>query len=155
MAYISKSNFAKKHGFTKPYVSELLHTGILKEEPNGMLNEEEADYALELKRLGSQQSRGNKSKLQELLIKVKLRNEIEKGKLLKLETAEKEKTLISVEEVQKIILEGNRVVRDAILNIPDRVAFLLASTSDPVKLHKILTKELRAALEGLSDGKLK
>lgn len=151
MAYISKSNFAKKHGFTKPYVSELLHTGILKEEPNGMLNEEEADYALELKRLGSQQSRGNRSKLQELLIKVKLRNEIEKGKLLKLETAEKEQSLIPVDQVKDTLFRKGRAIREAFTNLPDRVASVL-EMQDKRTIHITLSKEIRSILEELTSG---
>lgn len=150
MGYITKTQFAKKHGFSRQYVTELLRDGVLQEESNGMLDEENADYALSLKQSMSQQTRGNKNKLQELFIRAKLQNEIEKGKLLKLETAEKEKSLISVEDVRRVVYERSRAVRNAILNVPDRVASLLASITDPVELHQILMKELRTALEELS-----
>lgn len=150
MGYITKTQFAKKHGFSRQYVTELLRDGVLQEESNGMLDEENADYALSLKQSMSQQIRGNKNKLQELFIRAKLQNEIEKGKLLKLEAAEKEKSLISVEDVRRVVYERSRAVRNAILNVPDRVASLLASITDPVELHQILMKELRTALEELS-----
>ncbi len=59
-------------------------------------------YALSLK----QQSRGNKSKLQELFLKAKLQNELERGKLLKLETAEKEQSS-SYEKV--VFMKGSQI----------------------------------------------
>jgi hypothetical protein len=121
MGYISKTNFAKKHGFSKQYVSELLREGVLQEESNGMLDEDNADYALSLK----QQSRGNKSKLQELFLKAKLQNELERGKLLKLETAEKEQSLIPAEQVKDTLFRKSRAIREAFTNLPDRVASAL------------------------------
>ena len=79
MVLITKTQFAKKHGFSRQYVTELLREGVLQEESSGMLDEENADYALSLKQSMSQQTRGNKNKLQELFIRAKLQNEIEKG----------------------------------------------------------------------------
>ena len=44
-----------------------------------------------------------------------------------------------------------RSVRDAMNSIPDRVANQFAAETDPVVIHKVLTDELRKALERLSD----
>lgn len=153
MTLITKSEFARRNGFSPQYVSELIRKGIIAEEKGGLLDSEKADYALSLKRMVSNRQIGkNKSKteLQELYIKVRLQNELEKGKILKLEAAEKEKSLISIEDVRRVVYERSRAVRNAILNVPDRVASLLASITDPVELHQILMKELRTALEELS-----
>jgi hypothetical protein len=147
MGYISKTNFAKKHGFSKQYVSELLREGVLQEESNGMLDEGNADYALSLK----QQSRGNKGKLQELFLKAKLQNELERGKLLKLETAEKEQSLISAEQVKDTLFRKSRAIREAFMNLPDRIASAL-EMQDKRTIHITLSKEIRSILEELTSG---
>lgn len=151
MALITKTQFAKKHGFSRQYVTELLRDGVLQEEPNGMLDEENADYALSLKQSMSQQTRGNKNKLQELFIRAKLQNEIEKGKLLKLETAEKEQSLISAEKVRDTLFRKGRMIREAFMNLPDRVASVL-EMKDARTIHITLSKEIRSILEELTSG---
>ena len=145
MAYISKTNFAKKHGFSKQYVSELLREGVLQEESNGMLDEGNADYALSLK----QQTRGNKSKLQELFLKAKLQNELERGKLLKLETAEKERSLIPVEKVKDTLYKKGRTVRESFMRLLDRVASTL-EMQDRATIHMVLTREIRSIIDDLT-----
>ena len=49
MGYITKAEFARRHKFSKNYVTELLRKEILQEESNGMLDEETANYALSLR----------------------------------------------------------------------------------------------------------
>jgi Rad3-related DNA helicase len=43
-----------------------------------------------------------------------------------------------------------RVVRNNLLNIPDRVSALLASMSDAEKIHELLSQEITTALEKLT-----
>lgn len=45
-----------------------------------------------------------------------------------------------------------RIVRDAMLNIPDRVAADVAAETDAFKIHSRLTKEIREALTALATG---
>ena len=151
MGYITKADFARKHNFSKQYVSELLREGTLKEEANSMLDESEADYALSLKKAMGRQKHESKNKLQELLIRIKLQNEFEKGKLLKLETAEKERSLIPADKVHETLFKYGRVIRDTFLNLPDRVSTVL-EMQDARTIHITLTKEIRAILEDLSNG---
>ena len=151
MGLITKTQFAKRHGFSRQYVTELLRDGVLQEEPNGMLDEENADYTLSLKQSMSLQTRGNKNKLQELFIRAKLQNEIEKGKLLKLETAEKEQSLISAEKVRDTLFRKGRMIREAFSNLPDRVASVL-EMQDARTIHIALSKEIRSILEELTSG---
>ena len=80
-------------------------------------------------------------------MKTKLKNEIEKGKLIEAEVKEK---LVSMAEVNRVFYAKAKAVRDGILNVPDRISALLASINDPAEIHKILTKELRQVLEELS-----
>ena len=43
-------------------------------------------------------------------------------------------------------------MRDALLNIPERLAAMLAAEADERRVHEILAAEIRAALEALMDG---
>ncbi len=153
MTLITKSEFARRHGFSKQYVTELMRTGVL-EEVNGQVDEDDANYALSLKQAIGRERRAKnvqKGNLQELYIRAKLQNEIEKGKILKLERAEKEQSLISTDKVQETLFRKGRVIRDAFLNLPDRVSSQLEMQS-AYTIHTILTKEIRTILEELSNG---
>lgn len=45
-----------------------------------------------------------------------------------------------------------RAVRDALLSLADRLAPILAATTDARECHRLLTEEHRIALRGLADG---
>lgn len=150
MTYISKIKFAKKHGFSPQYVSTLLRTGVLKEEENGLLNEEASDIALAEKRTKGYVDHETGTKIREVLLKVRLQNEIEKGKLLKFETAEKEKSLIPVEEVKATLFQQGRILREAFLNLPNRLSAAL-SMQDPQTIYNMLNEEIRTILSDISN----
>lgn len=58
--------------------------------------------------------------------------------------------LVSFDETKKEISMAIRAVRDGILQVPYRVAALVAVESDPQVVRKILTTEFRQALFDLS-----
>jgi hypothetical protein len=58
--------------------------------------------------------------------------------------------LIPADEVGRAMFAKGRIIRDGILNIPDRIAPLLINKSDPSEIHGILTHELREVLKELS-----
>ena len=70
----------------------------------------------------------------------------------KLEYEEKSGDLLKKDAVKKSAFETGRKVRDAILNIPDRVGAELASITDVFIVKEKLSKELIQALEELSGG---
>ncbi len=80
-----------------------------------------------------QQARTKKEYYQAALAKIEFEKAI--GKLADAETW-KEKAF-----------KSGRVVRDAMQNIPDRISGVLAAESSQEKVHKILEKEIREALE--------
>jgi hypothetical protein len=88
--------------------------------------------------------------MHDLLVKTKLKNEIERGKLLEAKVKTEMGQLISVEKVRQAMFAKGRIIRDGILNVPDRVSSLLATISDASQIHEILMKELREVLEELS-----
>jgi len=69
--------------------------------------------------------------------------------LKKLEYEEKIGKLISADEVREAVFTKARTVRDAILNIPDRISATIAVESDQIAVSKLLMDELVQALEDL------
>ena len=45
-----------------------------------------------------------------------------------------------------------RIARDSLLNIPDRIAAVLAAEDDQEKIHALLSSEIRQALGDLTGG---
>ncbi len=76
-----------------------------------------------------------------------------KAALLKLDYDERVGALVSASQVEKDFFNVARLVRDAILNIPDRISAELASITDVHVISEKLTAELTVALEELSNGK--
>ncbi len=72
-----------------------------------------------------------------------------KAKLAKLEYEEKIEKLVDRESIEREAFRVARVVRDAMLSIPDRLAALVTAETDQAKNHAVLTKEILAALKGL------
>ena len=73
------------------------------------------------------------------------------AQLARLEYEEKSGALVEAEEVKREAFRLARVVRDGLLNLPDRVAAELAAETNQFVVHRRLTEELRKALEGLQD----
>lgn len=73
------------------------------------------------------------------------------ARLAKLEYEEKSGKLVPAADVKNEAFKVARVVRDNMLNIPDRISAELAATTDTVQIHKLLTDEIRKALEAISD----
>lgn len=60
--------------------------------------------------------------------------------------------LLNAEEVKQAAFDMARITRDALLNIPDRIAAGLAVETDQHRVREMLTTALYEALERLSDG---
>ncbi len=74
------------------------------------------------------------------------------ARLAKIEFEERSGKLVSRDEVQVAAFNKFRTFRDGMLNIPDRVAAVLAAESDPARVHEILAIEIRKALLEFADG---
>lgn len=73
-----------------------------------------------------------------------------RAKLVELEYEERVGTLVRKDDVEKEHFRIGRQVRDAVLNVPARLAGILAAETDQRKVHDQLEKELRQALESLA-----
>jgi hypothetical protein len=60
--------------------------------------------------------------------------------------------VVSQREVEAAAFERARAVRDALLGLADRLAPMLAATTDTRECHRLLSEEHRIALRGLADG---
>jgi len=74
------------------------------------------------------------------------------ARLAKIEFEERSGKLVNRDEVQVAAFNKFRTFRDGMLNIPDRVAAVLAAESDPARVHEILATEIRKALLEFADG---
>jgi len=77
------------------------------------------------------------------------------AELSRLEYEQKAGTLVDAEAVKKEAFKVARMIRDGMLNIPDRVAAELTGQTDNFVIHRRLTEEIRKALEsalGAEDG---
>jgi len=78
-------------------------------------------------------------------------NEQYKAAVKKLEYEERTGKLINADKVRETAFDVARRVRDGMLNIPDRVAAIIAAESNEIKVRELLTKEIREALSELVD----
>jgi hypothetical protein len=76
---------------------------------------------------------------------------IERGRKLKMENDLREGRLLEADKVRKEAFEGSRIIREAILNIPDRLAAELAAEADAGRVHLKLSAALREALNMAAD----
>ena len=73
------------------------------------------------------------------------------AKLTRLDYEERTGKLLNAEDVAKEAFAVARRVRDRLLNIPSRMASVLASETDSKAIERLLIQELRVALEELSE----
>jgi hypothetical protein len=156
---VTQTEWARELGVSKQYVCYLVKKGIVELE-DGLIDREQANEAVAairdpsqpLRRKGGEEGekRGN-NELSTMLLKTRIKNEMERGRLLEAKAKAEIGELVPVEEVKTEAFNVARVVRNNLLNIPDRVSALLASMNDTEKIHETLTEEIRVALEGLAD----
>ena len=72
-----------------------------------------------------------------------------KARLAQLELEQREAKLVEADVVKREAFRVARLVRDALLNLPDRVAGELAAETNQFKVHQRLTSEIRRSLEDL------
>ena len=77
--------------------------------------------------------------------------EVYNARLTKLEFDIRTGKYVLADDVKKAGFKIARVVRDNLLNIPDRIAGQIAAETDQFKCHQILKEEITKSLEGLTD----
>jgi len=79
------------------------------------------------------------------------RNELEKLLLARLRRAEIEKTVVPVAFVQKEVGDMCLIIKNGMMNFPDRLSAMLAVEDDPAAIKKTLKDECRFLLQQFSD----
>ena len=73
------------------------------------------------------------------------------ARLAKIDFEERTEKLVSADEVRVASFNRFRQFRDGMLNIPDRLAAVLAAENDSRQVHELLATEIRKALTEFSD----
>lgn len=173
-ALVTFAEFARLKGCSKPAVSHAVKSRIAEavvvKDGKRLLNR---DLAVEL--WGKNTLRNNRAHMalvepkplqsrEEVLLRVaelpddsipelnesRARREHYQAELAKIEVDHRRKELVSADGVKKEALNVAKMVRESLINIPDRVANLLAVESDPSTIHLTLTAEITQALERLA-----
>lgn len=147
MALITQAEWARRQGISREAVRKQIQRGQL-HLVDGKVDETQAQKDI----LKNNRDKKVSASTKELLLQAKLENEIERGRILKLERLEKERSLISADKVKETLFRKGRIIRDAMLNLPDRVSSIVATMQNAGEIHILLTKEIRAILEELSNG---
>lgn len=167
MELISQSEWAKRCGFSRQYAGQLVKNGTVRNY-NGKINPAQADAALAAIRnpahtqkrvsepehtfvASSPKKTPDNPDLAEILLRTRIKNEIEKGKLLQSRVQSELGELLDAEQVRLAAFNKARVVRDGMLNLADRLASVVTACDDEKKNHDTITKEVRLVLEELSN----
>jgi phage terminase Nu1 subunit (DNA packaging protein) len=86
-----------------------------------------------------------------MLLKSRIKTEVERGKLAELDRKQREGELVERSDLEEAAFSNARRVRDALMNIPARIASLYAAETDPQKIHQNLEDEIRTVLIDLID----
>ena len=151
----TQAEYARTKGFSRQFISKMVKKGVLTL-MDGKIDPDQADREISAARDPARdglRKTGKKPEAASSYWKARTQREQIRAKREALEYGRLVGKLVDAEEVRLAAFNRGRILRDAILNLPDRLSPLLASESDPKKVNVILSKELRAALEGESNAK--
>lgn len=154
---MTQAEWARQRGFSRQYVSKLVQRGVIRLK-NGQIDPTQADTAIAAIREPARNASepdvlptGGGQDLSTLLLKSRIKTEVERGKLLEAKARLESGKLVEADEVRIAAFRKARVVRDGLLNLPERLSALLAVETDASKVHELLTREIRQVLTELSD----
>ena len=163
---VSQAEYARQRGVSRQYVGQMVAKGIIKL-TGRKVDTDQADAALAAIREPVRPERRGEapaavpdapalpqmgSDLPTLLLKTRIKSEVERAKLLEIKARVEAGKYVDADDVRVAAFNKARVVRDGLLNIPDRLSAVLATESDPARVHELLAAEIRTALEELSGG---
>ncbi len=177
---VSQAEYARRRGVSRQYIGQMVAKGVIvlkdrkvdaeqadaalaaireparperratpKPEPTPKPAVPATDLPVLLPAHGPAQAPGG-GDLPTLLLKTRIKSEVEKAKLLEIKARVEAGKYVDADEVKAAAFNKARVVRDALLNIPERLAAVLAAETDKTRIHGMLSVEIRAALEELA-----
>ena len=169
---VTQAEYARMRNVSRQYVGRLVKKGVIGLS-DGKLDAGKADAVLAALREPARPERkttapaavvegnqrpashlttgftGPSGDLPTVLLKSRIKSEVVRARLLEIKADVEAGKFVDAAEVKTAAFNKARVVRDGLLNIPDRLAAMLATESDATRVHEILTTEIRAVLEEL------
>jgi hypothetical protein len=157
MSLVSLRKYAEHRGVSHTAVQKAIKQGRIHPTPDGKIDVEQADrdWGRNTSPVNAPK-RASKTRTEAATgggptyAQSRAVRELYLARLAKIEFEERSGKLVSRDEVTVAAFTKARTVRDNLLNIPDRVAAMLAAESNPTRAHQILTDEIRQALIELS-----
>uniref|UniRef100_Q027Y9 Putative bacteriophage-related protein n=1 Tax=Solibacter usitatus (strain Ellin6076) TaxID=234267 RepID=Q027Y9_SOLUE len=164
---IGVTEYARRRGCELQAVQHALKAGRISTTAEGLIDPEAADLAWEANTQHSMARPG--PRLKETAPErrpatepvpgmsytdARALREVYAAKELRLDVAEREKTLVDRKEVEAEAFNQFRMIRDACFNLPPRLAAQLAAESDEAACYDILEAALRQVFEDFAEGRL-
>ena len=152
--WLSQAAFAEQQGWTKQYVSKLVKSGRITL-INGKINSQQALEELHASAEPSTALRRSSLTVTNHqqgvdFVTARTMREAFRAKLAKLDYEERAGQLTNAAAVRDDAFRAGRIVRDALLGIPDRLSDILAAENDPQIIRQLLLDELEQILNDLS-----
>ncbi len=158
MAIMSLRAYAQHRGVALSAVQKAIHSGRISTLPDGTLDSDTADadwirntqtHAPQVVRRG--QSEEDEGFGASQYTKARAVREHYQARLAKIDYEERTGRLVSKDEVQVAAFNKFRQFRDNLLNLPDRLAAMLAAETEAARVYEILAGEIRKALNAFAD----
>ncbi|MCL4796494.1 MAG: hypothetical protein KJZ84_18160 [Bryobacteraceae bacterium] len=163
MPLLSLRGYAKHRGVSLSAVQKAIKSGRIVTTGDGQIDSVQADATWEKRTRPGQKKRAEERAVVPApeapradsaggldYFKARAIRESYLARLAKIEFEERTAKLVSRDEVQVAAFTKARTVRDSLLNLPDRLAALLAAETEAGTVHEILTMEIRRALDELA-----
>ncbi len=160
---ITRAEYARRCNVAERTVGKYVQRGIIPLH-NNKINPIEAEREI-LKYTGSmigddvlqnqQVNNANNAPLANTFIEARTKEKNIKVELLELDLALKKGETVLTKDVEFAAFNAARELRDRMLNIPDRVAAIVAAESDEEKVYKIILEQIENELVSVIDDKFK
>lgn len=177
MARISQRRYATRVGVSHVYINRLVREGKLPADAEGRVDPDEADRVLAAFREPARSSRRTardtgvrvpdaesrprpsaatglpeRGDLPTLLLKTRIKSEVERAKLLELKAKVETGKYVDADEVRVAAFNQGRIVRDNLLNVAGRLAAVVAAESNERRCFDLIDEEIRQAIVALTGG---
>ena len=160
MAIMSLRQYARHRGVALSSVQKAIKSERIATLPDGRIDSDAADarwkqntkaYAPAVTRRPDPEEDESSPLGASQYTKARAVREHYQARLTKIDYEERIAKLVSKDEVQVAAFNTFRQFRDHMLNIPDRLAAMLAAEADRAKCYEILATEIRRALNDFAD----
>jgi hypothetical protein len=160
MAIMSLRAYARYRGVALSAVQKAIKSRRISVQPDGRIESERADiqwerntaqHAPPVAQRGQDEDDASSTFGGSQYTKARAVREHYQARIAKIDYEERIAKLVSKDEVQVAAFNKFRQFRDHMLNIPDRVAAMVAAESDAARCYEIIAIEIRKALNEFAD----